>query len=578
MARLQNYTLLPQGETSPLPQKSKRFNPRTLKWIVTGLLATIIVLALVGTGLKGTSDAQSLSLSGESACPQYPPIKAFSSEEEKLDKDISDEINSEEFFAKSVKRLQGAVQIPTESFDDMGKVGNDSRWEIFKDFHKYLEDTFPLVYSKLEFTPINTYGILLEWKGKNESLKPYLFMGHQDVVPVPAVTESRWKYPPYSAHYDGRFIWGRGASDCKNVVIGVLEAFETLLEKNYKPERTLLAGFGFDEEISGYQGAQFIAEYLETARGKDSIDLILDEGGLGIIEMDGAVFALPGLGEKGYFDVKISVETAGGHSSVPPDHTGIGILSQIISAIEATPYEPELTPINPYFTTLQCSAEYSPDIDSWLRKTIQASLTSKKAAKTVADYLSTRNIFQRYLMQTSQATDLVLGGVKINALPEKVYAVVNHRIAVESRVADVRANLESLIASKILSKFPLSLDAWGSVSGNTSTSSVGKIVLEDFSDSLEPSPVSPSGSEAYKIFTGTIKQVMGEDIIVAPSLMTGNTDTKFYWGLSKNIYRFSPLRDEGKANGHTVDERVGMKEHIEGVRLYAQLILNGDRS
>lgn len=181
-------------------------------------------------------------------------------------------------------------------------------------------------------------------------------------------------------------------------------------------------------------------------------------------------------------------------------------------------------------------------------------------------------------MQTSQATDLVLGGVKINALPEKVYAVVNHRIAVESRVADVRANLESLIASKILSKFPLSLDAWGSVSGNTSTSSVGKIVLEDFSDSLEPSPVSPSGSEAYKIFTGTIKQVMGEDIIVAPSLMTGNTDTKFYWGLSKNIYRFSPLRDEGKANGHTVDERVGMKEHIEGVRLYAQLILNGDRS
>jgi acetylornithine deacetylase/succinyl-diaminopimelate desuccinylase-like protein len=36
----------------------------------------------------------------------------------------------------------------------------------------------------LEFTPINTYGILLEWKGKDESLKPYLFMAHQDVVPV----------------------------------------------------------------------------------------------------------------------------------------------------------------------------------------------------------------------------------------------------------------------------------------------------------------------------------------------------------------------------------------------------------
>ncbi|KAG4431029.1 hypothetical protein IFR05_013487 [Cadophora sp. M221] len=532
----------------------------------------------MGITLKDTSDAQSLSISVQSACPQYPPLKALNDEQEKFDKDISDEINSEAFFEKSLKKLQGAVQIPTESFDNMGKVGNDSRWDIFKDFHKYLEDTFPRVYSELEFTPINTHGILLEWKGKNELLKPYLFMGHQDVVPVPAVTESRWKYPPYSAHYDGRFIWGRGASDCKNVVIGVLEAFETLLEKDYKPERTLLAGFGFDEEISGYQGAQFIAEYLEKTRGRDSIDLILDEGGLGIKEMDGAVFALPGLGEKGYFDVRISVETAGGHSSVPPDHTGIGILSQIISTIEATPYEPELSPINPYFTTLQCSAEYSPAINPRLRKTIQASLTSKKAAKTVADYLSTKDIFQRYLMQTSQATDLVLGGVKINALPEKVYAVVNHRIAVESRVADIRSNLEMLIVNKILSKFSFSLDAWGSISGNTSTSSVGKIVLEDFSKPLEPSPVSPSDSEAYKIFTGTIKQVMGEGIIVAPSLMTGNTDTKFYWGLSRNIYRFSPVRDEGKANGHTVDERIGMREHVEGVRLYAQLILNGDRS
>jgi len=124
-------------------------------------------------------------------------------------------------------------------------------------------------------------------------------MAHQDVVPVLKVTESRWKYSPYSAHYDGRYIWGRGATDCKNNLIGVLEAFETLLEKDFTPERTILAGFGFDEEISGPQGAQFIAKHLEETRGEDSIELIVDEGGLGIQEVDGATFALPGLGEKG---------------------------------------------------------------------------------------------------------------------------------------------------------------------------------------------------------------------------------------------------------------------------------------
>ena len=162
-------------------------------------------------------------------------------------------------------------------------------------------------YSKLEVSLVNTYGILIEWKGKDESLKPYLFMGHQDVVPVPKVTESRWKYPPYLAKYDGRFIWGRGATDCKNVVIGVLEALETLLANDYKPERTMMAAFGFDEEISGWQGAFSIAKLLEEAKGKDSFELIIDEGGLGIKEMYGAMFVLPGVGEKGAFSHNSSI-------------------------------------------------------------------------------------------------------------------------------------------------------------------------------------------------------------------------------------------------------------------------------
>lgn len=179
-------------------------------------------------------------------------------------------------------------------------------------------------------------------------------------------------------------------------------------------------------------------------------------------------------------------------------------------------------------------------------------------------------------MQTSQATDIISGGVKINALPEKVFAVVNHRIAVESNIAAVQKNLQAVLENTILKQFPMSLDAWGTVSGNTSATSIGKITLDNFDEPLDPSPVSPFDTDAYKTFTGTLKQIFGEDTVVAPSLMTGNTDTKFYWNLSKNIYRFSPVRDEGRANAHTVDERLGMKEHVEGVRVYAQLILNGN--
>ena len=215
-------------------------------------------------------------------------------------------------------------------------------------------------------------------------------------------------------------------------------------------------------------------------------------------------------------------------------------------------------------------------MDSWLREKLKKALKNKDAAQEVAKYLAEKDNTQRYLLQTSQAVDLISGGVKINALPEKVRAVVNHRIAVESTVKDIRTHLTALVQDKILCKHDLSLDAWGSVSGNTSSSASGQVILEDFGEPLEPSPVSPYTTDAYKVFSGTIKQVLGEDIIVAPTLMTGNSDTMHYWNLTENIYRFSAVRQGGRANAHTVDERIGMKEHVEGVKFYAQIILNGD--
>jgi hypothetical protein len=41
----------------------------------------------------------------------------------------------------------------------------------------------------------------------------------------------------------------------------------------------------------------------------------------GFAEMGGSVIAIPGIAEKGYFDARVTVSTAGGHSSIPPPHT-----------------------------------------------------------------------------------------------------------------------------------------------------------------------------------------------------------------------------------------------------------------
>ncbi|ELU39296.1 glycosyltransferase family 15 protein [Rhizoctonia solani AG-1 IA] len=47
------------------------------------------------------------------------------------------------FEAKAAELLGGAVRIPTESFDNMGNVGDDDHWVVFDKLHKYLEKQFP---------------------------------------------------------------------------------------------------------------------------------------------------------------------------------------------------------------------------------------------------------------------------------------------------------------------------------------------------------------------------------------------------------------------------------------------------
>lgn len=87
------------------------------------------------------------------------------------------------------------------------------------------------------------------------------------------------------------------------------------------------------------QGAASLAEYMLSTYGKDAFALLIDEGCLfsspilnfyvlnhlnysaGIENKLGTPFAILGVAEKGYTDVRVEVTSPGGHSSLPPSHT-----------------------------------------------------------------------------------------------------------------------------------------------------------------------------------------------------------------------------------------------------------------
>ena len=60
-----------------------------------------------------------------------------------------------------------------------------------------------------------------------------------------------------------------------------LVIIDTLLKLGFSPVRIVVIAFGFDEEVTGQQGAGHIATYLEETYGHDGFTMILNEGGGG---------------------------------------------------------------------------------------------------------------------------------------------------------------------------------------------------------------------------------------------------------------------------------------------------------
>jgi Gly-Xaa carboxypeptidase len=384
----------------------------------------------------------------------------------------------------------------------------------------------------------------------------------------------------WSGAYDGKYIWGRGSSDCKNQLIATLETVELLLEAEFKPKRTILLSFGFDEETFGYHGAGNLSEFIHKRYGNDGLAVIIDEGA-GFENAWGTTFAKPGAAEKGSANVAITVRSPGGHSSIPPDHTSIGILSELITSIEATQYPTRLYDENPYFTQLQCGAAYSPEFDPKLKKLLSERLRSHNTCTAKTDNLAVEAAKQgleiKYLLQTSQAVDIISGGVKINALPERAQALVNHRVNVGETAQVVFDRLAEL-ASVVAQKYDLHLHAFDDIEEPFS-------IILSHGNYLDPAPVTPSDSLAespFSVLAGTVKAVYGEDVIVTPGIMTGNTDTRFFWHLTKHIFRFAPGYDAEDSQGlgsiHTVNERVSVINHINSVKWFTLFLRNADEA
>ena len=432
-------------------------------------------------------------------------------------------------------RLAAAVRLRTVSHQEPGPADAAQ----FDGFVRYLERAFPSVHASLTREVIGGYSSLFTWAGSDGGVaEPVLLMAHMDTVPVEAESEAAWTHPPFGGEIADGFVWGRGTLDDKVGVLGVLEAVERLLGEGFRPKRTVLLAFGQDEEVGGTTGAQAVAARL--AERKVRLDFVLDEGGAivsGFLPGLESPVATVGIAEKGYVSVELSVETAGGHSSIPPATTAIGVLSAAIQRLDATRCPRASTPCAlARLLGSECrsrSGSCSPTCGCSGRS---SSASCRRSPATNA--ASARRPLRRCFA----------AGVKDNVLPATARAVVNFRIlpgeTVETVVEHVRRTIDDpTITVKILG------------------------------EGDNPSPLSDPDAPAFTRVARAIRATF-PGIVVSPFLSLGATDARYYTIVSQNVYRFAPyrLRAEDLARIHGTNERISINDYVGMIRFYVALL------
>ena len=437
------------------------------------------------------------------------------------------------------QHLAGALRFKTISYQDSSQF--DGRQ--FDGLHQYLRTTFPKLHAALKLEKVNGYGLLYEWTGSDPGLAPIVLLAHQDVVPVEPGTEGRWTEPPFEGKIAAGYVWGRGALDDKGSLVAILEAIDHLVAGGAQPRRTVYLAFGYDEEVGGRRGAARIAELLASRSVHP--EFVLDEGGAlttGLVTGISAPVALVGIAEKGYVTVSLTAQAEGGHSSMPPPQTAVGILATGLTRLEGQQMPRAIRgPTADMFDYLGPEMSFGARLVMANRWLFGGVLAGRFGATPQGNAM----------LRTTTAPTVLQAGVKENVLPSSARALVNFRILPGDSVGSVLEHVRRVVHD----------------------SRITVQALEETQSN--PSGVTSVDAEPFKLLARTIRQVIPE-AIVSPWLVVGATDSRHYARLTPNVLRFvgSSIGEGDLRRVHGTDERVGVRAYADAVRVYLQLLKN----
>jgi carboxypeptidase PM20D1 len=235
----------------------------------------------------------------------------------------------------------------------------------------------------------------------------------------------------------------------------------------------------------------------------------------------------------------VTARAEGGHSSSPPaDGGGVVTLARAVTAISDHGFPLQFQ--GPGAAMVQAVAPSGPFAvrmavaNAWLFKPLLLKQIGASPAGAA-------------LLHTTIAPTMLKGSPKENVLPQDATAWINYRIAPGDTSATVVAR-----AREAVGKLPVAL-SW-------------------ISPPQEPSPVSSTTSEGWKMVAAVAGQVTGAP--VAPGLVTAGTDSRYLQPAATDVYRFQPMEFSVREIGmiHGTNEHMTLKNLETAVQFYARLV------
>jgi len=383
----------------------------------------------------------------------------------------------------------------------------------------------------------------LKGTGEGPSL---LLLSHLDVV---AANPKEWSVDPFAGVIKDGFVWGRGALDMKSMTAMEIMVMKLLKRNNVRLKGDVILAATADEEKGGEAGAGWLVKnYPEKVRA----DYVINEGGGLSIPMDDKNIYTIQTAEKGILWLKIKAKGIPGHGSVPgAADNAILRINKIVEKLGNYRAKMKVVPTVKQF--LEIIAKESPLLQQAARTILQNPEKSDQILDILAQKDKTMAEELRAKLRMTIAPTIIHGGVKENIIPSECEAVFDCRILPGQTPTQAIEEIKTLL--KDVTDFK-------------------KLEFETI-QANEPSE-SPTNTSLYEQIVKVLKE-FDPNSTVAPVLLTGGTDSRFFRKIGTVCYGFQPLRadmpyGEILKTIHGIDERISIENLVFGTSVLYNVV------